>query len=58
MQAASDISGTSNAVFHTELRVPEKSAVNLEYFKKRLLDFFGVCDRHLENRDFLAASFR
>jgi GSH-dependent disulfide-bond oxidoreductase len=54
MQAASDISGTSNAVFHTELRVPEKNTANLNYFKKRLLDFFGVCDRHLEGRDFLA----
>ena len=53
MQAASDISGTSNAVFHTELRVPEKSAANLDYLKKRLLTYFAVCDRQLQGRDFL-----
>jgi GST-like protein len=54
LQAASDISGASNTVFHTELRAPEKSAANLEYFKKRLVDFFGVCDRQLEKKEFLA----
>jgi GST-like protein len=53
MQAASDISGTSNAVFHTELRVPEKSAANLDYLRKRLLAYFAVCDRQLQGRDFL-----
>jgi GST-like protein len=53
MQAASDISGTSNAVFHTELRVPEKSAANLDYQKQRLLAYFAVCDRQLQGRDFL-----
>jgi GST-like protein len=54
MQAASDISGSSNTVFQTEMRAPEKSAANLEYFKKRLVDFFAVCDRHLQGREFLA----
>ncbi len=53
MQAASDISGASNAVFHTELRVPEKSAANLDYLRKRLLAYFAVCDRQLQGRDFL-----
>lgn len=54
LQAASDISGTSNTVFQTELRAPEKNAANLEYFKKRLVDFFAVCDRQLEGKEFLA----
>ena len=54
MQAASDISGASNAVFQTENKVPEKSSANLEHFKKRLVDFFAVCDRQLEGREFLA----
>ncbi|HTS54851.1 MAG TPA: glutathione S-transferase family protein [Burkholderiales bacterium] len=54
LQAASDVSGASNALFHMEMRVPEKSAANLEYLKKRLVDFFGVCDRRLEGREFLA----
>ncbi|HTO43473.1 MAG TPA: glutathione S-transferase N-terminal domain-containing protein [Burkholderiales bacterium] len=54
MQAGSDVSGASNAVFQMEMRAPEKSATNLEYLKKRLIDFFSVCDRRLEGRDFLA----
>jgi len=54
MQAATDVAGTSNAVFHVEARAPEKSAANLDYFKRRLLDFFAVCDRRLEGREFLA----
>ena len=54
MQAGSDVSGASNAVFQMEMRAPEKSAANLEYLKKRLIDFFSVCDRRLEGRDFLA----
>jgi len=54
MQAATDVGGASNAVFHVEARAPEKSAANLDYFKRRLLDFFAVCDRRLESREFLA----
>ena len=54
LQAASDISGASNAVFHVDTKVPEKSAANLDYFKKRLVDFFAVCDRRLAGREFLA----
>jgi GSH-dependent disulfide-bond oxidoreductase len=54
LQAASDISGASNAVFHVETRAPQKSETNLAYFKKRLLDLFAVCDRRLEGREYLA----
>jgi GSH-dependent disulfide-bond oxidoreductase len=53
MQAASDISGASNAVFTLENRAPEKSAANLEFAKKRLLDYFSVCDRRLEANEYL-----
>jgi len=53
MQAASDIAGASNAVFHVDTRAPEKSAANADYFKKRLVDFFAVCDRRLADREFL-----
>lgn len=48
MQAASDISGASDAVFHTEMRAPEKSAANLDYFKQRLVPYFAVCHRQLQ----------
>lgn len=54
MQAATDVAGASNAVFHVDTRVPEKNAANVDYFKRRLVDFFVVCDRRLEGREFLA----
>ncbi|MGH8631659.1 MAG: glutathione S-transferase family protein [Burkholderiales bacterium] len=54
MHAASDVSGTSGTIFRLENAAPEKSAANVEYFRKRLLAFFAVCDRALEGRDFLA----
>jgi GSH-dependent disulfide-bond oxidoreductase len=54
MQAASDVAAASNAVFHVDTRAPEKSPSNVDYFKKRLVDFFAVCDRRLADREFLA----
>ncbi|HWQ39166.1 MAG TPA: glutathione S-transferase N-terminal domain-containing protein [Burkholderiales bacterium] len=54
MQAASDIAGTSGTIFRLEVTAPEKSTANVEYFKKRLLDFFAVCDEALEGREYLA----
>ncbi len=54
MQAATDVAGASNAVFHVDTRVPEKNAANVDYFKHRLVDFFAACDRRLEGREFLA----
>jgi GSH-dependent disulfide-bond oxidoreductase len=57
MQAASDIAGTSGTIFRLESSAPEKSAANVEYFKKRLLDFFTVCDQALQEREYLAGEF-
>jgi GST-like protein len=54
LQAASDVAGTSGAVFRIENSAPEKSVANADYFKNRLLTFFRDCDRQLEGRDFLA----
>src|SRR4029453_11342049 len=53
-QGRRDTAGASNTVFHVDTRAPEKSAANLDYFKKRLVDFFAVCDRRLADREFLA----
>lgn len=53
-QVASDVAGTSGAVFRLENSVPEKSAGSVDYFKKRLLNFFRDCDRQLEGHEFLA----
>ena len=54
MQAASDIAGSSATIFRLEVTAPEKSPVIVDYFKKRLLDFFSVCDKALADRTFLA----
>jgi GST-like protein len=54
MQTASDVAATSGALFRLENSVPEKSQPSIEYFRKRLLGFFSVCDRRLEGRDWLA----
>jgi GSH-dependent disulfide-bond oxidoreductase len=54
MQAATDVAGTSNALFHVDTRVPDKNPAHVEYFKHRLVDFFTVCDHRLEGKDFLA----
>lgn len=53
-QAASDISGASMTVFRLENSAPEKSATNVDYFKKRLRDAFRDCDRALEHEQYLA----
>jgi len=52
--AASDIAGTSSAVFVSETLAPEKSAANAEFLKARLLNYFRNVDQHLEGRKFLA----
>lgn len=53
-QAATDIAGTSGAIFRLENSAPEKSGPTTDYFKNRLLTFFRDCDRQLEGREFLA----
>lgn len=57
MMAASDLSGTSGAIFQLDVVSQEKSPPNIELFKKRLLNFFSVCDQHLAGREFLADEF-
>jgi len=54
LQAASDISGASMTVFRLENTAPEKTPANVDYFKKRLLTSFMVCDQALEGKDYLA----
>ena len=54
MQGATDLAPTSGAIFQLEVVAPEKNAAITEHFKKRLLSFFGVCDKRLEGRDYLA----
>jgi GST-like protein len=56
-QGLSDVAATSGALFRMENSVPEKNAANTEYFKKRLLGFFSVCDAHLARHEYLAGEF-
>ena len=57
LQTASDVAATSGALFRLENSVPEKSQPAIEYFRKRLLGFFSVCDQRLQGRDWLAGEF-
>jgi len=52
--ALSDIACTSSTIFRLEMRAPEKSAANVDYFKAMLLDQFRVIDAHLAGRQYLA----
>ncbi|HZP87813.1 MAG TPA: glutathione S-transferase N-terminal domain-containing protein [Burkholderiales bacterium] len=54
MQGATDVSPTSGAIFQLEMMAPEKNEAITNHFKKRLLNFFALCDAHLANREFLA----
>jgi GST-like protein len=54
MMAASDVAGTSAAVFRLENVVPEKSAANTDFFKNQLLGYFRVIDQQLAAREYLA----
>ena len=56
-QGLSDVAATSGALFRMENSVPEKNAANTEYFKKRLLGFFSVCDANLARHQYLAGEF-
>lgn len=56
-QGLSDVAATSGALFRCENSVPEKIAANTEYFRKRLIGFFSVCDAHLASHEYLADEF-
>ena len=56
-QGLSDVAAASATLFRMENSVPEKIPGNTEYFRKRLLGFFSVCDAHLARREFLADEF-
>jgi GST-like protein len=54
LMAASDVAGTSGAVFRLEMLVPEKVPANTDFFKNQLLSYFRVIDQHLAGREYLA----
>jgi GSH-dependent disulfide-bond oxidoreductase len=54
MQGATDVAGTSGAIFQLEMVAPEKNEAITKHFHKRLLHLFGICDARLAGRDYLA----
>ncbi len=54
LMAASDVAGTSAALFRLENLVPEKSAANAEFFRGMLANYFRHIDRRLAGREYLA----
>lgn len=52
--AASDVAGTSGSIFRLEVLAPEKSSANVDFFRNLLLGYFGIIDRHLAGRAYLA----
>jgi GST-like protein len=54
MQAATDVSPTSGAIFQLEMVAPEKNEAITGHFKKRLLNLLAVCDGQLAKHEYLA----
>lgn len=54
MQAATDVAPTSGAIFQLEVAAPEKNEAITNHFRKRLLNFFTLCDKRLSEHEFLA----
>lgn len=54
MQAATDVAPASSAIFHLEMVAPEKNEAITDHFRKRLLNFFAVCDARLAGNEYLA----
>jgi GST-like protein len=53
MQACSDVAGTSGTIFQLSMVAPEKSAANVEFFEKRLVNALRVADARLASREYL-----
>jgi GST-like protein len=54
MQAATDVAPASSAIFQLEMVAPEKNEAITNHFRKRLLNFFAVCDAQLAANEYLA----
>ncbi|HSD44391.1 MAG TPA: glutathione S-transferase family protein [Burkholderiales bacterium] len=57
MQACSDVAGTSGTIFQLSMAAPEKSAANVEFFEKRLVNALRVADGQLASREYLVDEF-
>ena len=53
MHACSDVAGGSGTLFQLAMVAPEKSAANIEFFEKRLVNALRVADGQLAGREYL-----
>jgi len=54
LHACSDVAGGSGALFQLSMVAPEKSAPNVDFFEKRLVNALRVADERLAGREYLA----
>jgi GST-like protein len=57
LHACSDVAGGSGTLFQLSMVAPEKSAPNVEFFEKRLVNALRVADARLADREYLADEF-
>jgi GST-like protein len=57
MQAATDVAPTSSNIFYISSHVPVKDPANTGYFEQKLITQFGIVDKQLEGRDYIAGEF-
>ena len=57
LHACSDVAGGSGTLFQLSMVAPEKSAPNVEFFEKRLMNALRAADARLAGRDYLADEF-
>jgi GST-like protein len=54
LYACSDVAGGSGTLFQLSMVAPEKSAPNVEFFEKRLVNALRAADERLASREYLA----
>ena len=54
LHACSDVAGGSGTLFQLSMVAPEKSAPNVEFFEKRLVNALRAADARLADREYLA----
>jgi GST-like protein len=57
LHACSDVAGGSGTLFQLSMVAPEKSAPNVEFFEKRLVNALRAADARLADREYLADEF-
>ena len=54
MQASTDVAPTSSNIFYISSHVPVKDAANTGFFEQKLVGLFGIVDKQLQGRDYIA----